>query len=147
MAEGLNTSTLCRDQYTANLALKVNAKLDGVNCIVAPALKFKWQNDPHMVVGKLHLLVQIAKLSQGSPTARLKLKRLEGRIKARRVVDHHPPPFHPRPLIFIAPQGIAPPPPTTLPQDGSSKTAVCRSYPICRPPNKQIQDPSYQDHT
>ena len=39
-----------RDQYTANLALKINTKLDGVNCIVNKM--FPWQNQPYMVFGE-----------------------------------------------------------------------------------------------
>ena len=39
-----------RDQYTANLALKINTKLDGVNCIVPK--NFPWQSQPYMVFGE-----------------------------------------------------------------------------------------------
>ena len=47
----LTISLTCRDQYTANLALKINVKLDGVNCVVEPRLKLQWQKEPYMVVG------------------------------------------------------------------------------------------------
>ena len=39
-----------RDQYTANLALKINIKLGGVNCIVNKL--FPWQKQPYMVFGE-----------------------------------------------------------------------------------------------
>lgn len=50
---GTGDPTRGRDQYTANLALKVNAKLGGVNCTLEPVLP--WQRDPYMVFGALLL--------------------------------------------------------------------------------------------
>lgn len=40
-----------RDQYTANLALKINAKLNGINVIIEPRMQQSWQREPYMIMG------------------------------------------------------------------------------------------------
>jgi hypothetical protein len=39
------------DQYLSNVAMKINAKLAGVNCIINRSLRFNWQMKPYMVLG------------------------------------------------------------------------------------------------
>ena len=42
-----------RDQYTANLAMKINVKLEGINWYIRPSPKAPWQSQPYMVIGGL----------------------------------------------------------------------------------------------
>ena len=41
-----------REQYLANIGMKVNAKLNGVNVVLTPRGLFPWMTRPYMVLGK-----------------------------------------------------------------------------------------------
>jgi hypothetical protein len=42
-----------RPQYCANLAMKINTKLDGVNCILAPQNVPAFMKEPFIMFGAL----------------------------------------------------------------------------------------------